>query len=44
MIAGRDNHFYWRAVIMPILFMGLAIVGFAARSLRRRAVGGASHG
>ncbi|MEO7247425.1 MAG: hypothetical protein ABIW31_03135 [Novosphingobium sp.] len=44
MIAGRDNNFYWGVIITPILFMGLAVMPFAAKSLWRRAVGAPAHG
>ena len=44
MIAGRDNNFYWGVIITPILFMGLAMTPFAAKSLWQRAIGMASHG
>ncbi|MEP7222897.1 MAG: hypothetical protein ABI673_09565 [Novosphingobium sp.] len=39
MIAGRDNNFYWGVIITPILFMGFAMVPFAAGSLWQRATG-----
>ena len=35
MVAGRDDNFYWGAVIAPALFIGLAIAPMAARSLLR---------
>ena len=37
MIAGRPDNFYWGAVIAPAMFMGLAFVPMAARSLWRAA-------
>ena len=45
MIAGRANNFYWGVVILPILFMGLAMAPMALKSLwqstgLKRAVGG----
>jgi hypothetical protein len=39
MIAGRDNNFYWGVIITPILFMGFAMLPFAAASLWLRATG-----
>lgn len=36
MIAGRDDNFYWGAVIAPGMFAGLAFVPMAATSLVRR--------
>jgi hypothetical protein len=35
MIAGRDDNFYWGAVIAPAMFVGLAFVPMAAGSLWR---------
>ncbi|MGH6785933.1 MAG: hypothetical protein ACREBO_03810 [Novosphingobium sp.] len=37
MIAGRTDNFYWGAVIAPAMFVGLAFVPMAARSLWRAA-------
>lgn len=37
MIAGRGDNFYWGAVVAPALFMGLALVPMAGRSLLRSA-------
>ena len=39
MIAGRDDNFYWGAMITPALFVGLAFAPMALRSLVRTAVG-----
>lgn len=39
MIAGRDDNFYWGAMITPALFVGLAFAPMAVRSLWRAAVG-----
>lgn len=39
MIAGRANNFYWGVVILPILFMGLAMVPMAMKSLWKNAAG-----
>jgi hypothetical protein len=39
MIAGRPDNFYWGAVIAPALFIGLAFVPMATRSLLRAARG-----
>ncbi len=39
MIAGRDNNFYWGAVIAPGMFAGLAFVPRALASLWRAALG-----
>ena len=39
MIAGRANNFYWGAVVAPAMFIGLAFVPMAARSLGRAALG-----
>ncbi|MEO5598489.1 MAG: hypothetical protein ABIQ66_07700 [Novosphingobium sp.] len=39
MLAGRDNNFYWGVIITPILFMGFAMVPFAAGSLWQSATG-----
>ncbi len=44
MIAGRDNNFYWGVIITPILFMGLAVMPFAVKSLWHRAFGAPVHG
>ena len=35
MIGGRDDNFYWGAVIAPAMFMGLAFLPMALRSLLR---------
>lgn len=43
MIAGRDNNFYWGVIITPILFMGLAAMPFAVKSLWHRALGAPAH-
>ncbi len=37
MIAGRPDNFYWGAIIAPAMFLGLAFVPRAARSLWARA-------
>ena len=37
MVAGRDDNFYWGAVIAPAMFIGLAFVPMAGGSLVRRA-------
>ena len=37
MIAGRPDNFYWGAVIAPAMFVGLAFVPMAGRSLGRAA-------
>jgi len=37
MLAGRANNFYWGAVIAPVMFMGLAFLPMAVRSLMRAA-------
>ncbi|MBS0253717.1 MAG: hypothetical protein JSS36_00535 [Proteobacteria bacterium] len=37
MVAGRNDNFYWGAVIAPAMFIGLAFVPLAARSLWRAA-------
>lgn len=39
MIAGRANNFYWGAVVAPAMFVGLAFVPMATRSLARTALG-----
>jgi hypothetical protein len=33
MVAGRQNNFYWGVIVVPFLFMGLAWMPFALRSL-----------
>ena len=38
MIGGRANNFYWGAVVAPAMFVGLAFVPLAARSLVRTAL------
>ena len=40
MIAGRNDNFYWGAVIAPAMFIGLAFVPMAAKSLVRAARAG----
>lgn len=40
MIAGRPDNFYWGAVIAPAMFIGLAFVPGAMKSLWRSAVSG----
>ena len=37
MIAGRPDNFYWGAIVAPALFMGVAFVPMALRSLTRAA-------
>ena len=37
MIAGRENNFYWGAIIAPPMFIGLAFLPMALSSLLRRA-------
>lgn len=39
MIAGRQNNFYWGVIAVPFLFMGLAWMPFALRSLIEAARG-----
>lgn len=39
MIAGRQNNFYWGVIAVPFLFMGLAWMPFALRSLIESARG-----
>jgi hypothetical protein len=39
MIAGRDNNFYWGAIIAPTMFMGLAFAPMAVRGLVAAALG-----
>ncbi len=38
MIAGRDDNFYWGAMIAPTMFIGLAFVPMAVRGLIRSAL------
>jgi hypothetical protein len=38
MIAGRPDNFYWGAIIAPAMFVGLAFVPRAARSLWRSGI------
>lgn len=40
MLAGRANNFYWGAVIAPAMFIGLAFLPMALKSLWRAARGG----
>ena len=39
MIAGRNDNFYWGAVIAPAMFVGLAFAPMALTSLVRAATG-----
>jgi hypothetical protein len=40
MIAGRDDNYYWGAMIAPTMFIGLAFVPMAVRGLLTSALGG----
>ena len=44
MIAGRDNNYYWGAMVAPAMFIGLAFLPMALRSLIAAARGGAVSG
>jgi len=39
MVAGRDDNFYWGAIIAPAMFVGLAFAPMAAKSLFSAALG-----